>query len=132
MKKTIATILVFVFVICVCFSTTNTDAASKISKYTKIKTTTLVKYKKAYRENKTLKAEIKKLKENNAKLKSELKTKNEDLSSANSINSWVWMNLKSMGITYNKKVWTIPSEFPEKYIIDGATYIIERSTTNDQ
>ena len=39
------------------------------------------------------------------------------------------MNLKSMGISYNSKNWTIPESFPTSFIINGTTYTVTVPTT---
>ena len=129
MKRIISMFMVFVFVISVFTVSSSAMSIKAPQKYTKVKTTTLKKYKKAYKENVKLKKQIQSLQStSDAKdkvvisLKSQLAAKQEKLDSANSMNSWIWNNVKSMGISYKSKVWTIPSEFPEKFIIDGATY----------
>lgn len=144
MRKMIATIMVFIFVIGM--FTIPTSAMSKSGgKYVKVKKATYQKYKKAYKTNKkylneiyalqddieTREKQIEALKKQIADLQSkpdvsaELAQTKEELENQKSLNRWVWNNIYSMGISYDKKVWTIPAEFPEKYIIDGATYRVE-------
>lgn len=107
--------------LCLVFSlfTVTTSAAAKKSKYVKVKTATYKAYKKAYDENKKLKSQIKANQNTISNLK-------EELDSTNSMNRWVWSNIKSIGISYNGKNWTIPNEVPEKFIIDGVTYTVTK------
>lgn len=143
-KRFIATIMVFCLVFSL-FTVTSNAASKKKVKYVKVKSTTYQTYRKAYSQNKTLKNQIKS--KNNAiktknktisNLNTQLKNKNQqitklqgDLKSANSMNSWVWNNIKSIGLSYNNKNWTIPAEIPEKFIIDGVTYTVTREEPNN-
>lgn len=112
----------------------------KKKKYVKVKSATYQMYKRAYNENADLKAtianqqaEINNLRASNntealsaelTQAKADLAQAKADLESANSMNSWVWMNLKSLGITYNSKTWTIPSAYPESFMVDGVKYVV--------
>ena len=108
---TIMLALTLVFTSCAfsCF------AASSSTGYVKVKKATYMKYKKAYKENKKLKLTIQQQK---ATIESMQKTADDK----DSMNSWVWMNIKSMGLTYKDKTWTIPADIPEKFMINGTTY----------
>lgn len=117
-------------VLCLVFSlfTVTANAASKKKKvkYVKVKKATYQTYKKAYNENKVLKEQIESLQNRVAMKQTAYEDALEDAESANSMNRWVWSNLKSIGITYNGKNWTIPKEVPEKFIIDGVTYTVTK------
>lgn len=119
-----------IMVLCLVFSlfTVTANAASKKKKvkYVKVKKATYQTYKKAYNENKILKEQIEALQNRVAIKQTAYEDALEDAESANSMNRWVWGNLKSIGITYNGKNWTIPKEVPEKFIIDGVTYTVTK------
>lgn len=126
-KKMTAIIMVF----CLVFSlfTVPTSAIAKKAKYVKVKAATYKTYKKTYNENKRLKNQIRaknnaiSVHQNAVKQRDQrISELQEQLDSANSMNRWVWSNINSMGIDYNNKTWTIPSEMPEKFVIDGVTY----------
>lgn len=135
MKKFITLTITF----CMIFScfTVSSNAMTKIQKkYTKVKTTTYQKYKKAYKNQKSLKNKITKLEKQLANKQAayedamdqyelaleDAETTHDKLDSANSSNKWLWTNLKSMGIQYKNKVWTVPSELPTTFMIDGVKY----------
>lgn len=152
MKKLISITLVLCLVFSM-FTVTSSAMTKKASKYVKVKRTTYQTYKKAYTENPKLKKQISSLKSTikskdaeiarlNAEINKlnntpdqtdELKEVQEKLDSANSSNKWVWNNLRSLGITYKGKVWTIPAEYPEQFMIDGVIYKVNITggTTND-
>jgi uncharacterized protein YlxW (UPF0749 family) len=117
MKKKLITIFM-VFCLVFTVGSISTSAVAKVSQYTKVKTTTYVKYKKAYKE-------LKEIKKENKELKKELKTQKEKVKDQKSMNSWLWMNIKSLGISYNKKTWTIPASYPSQFMINGATYKVK-------
>ena len=135
MKKFISIILILCLVLgCL---TVPCSALSKKSKkkkkYVRVKSATYQMYKNAYNENADLRAtianqqaEINNLKASNntEALSAELAQAKADLESANSMNSWIWMNLKSLGITYKSKTWTIPSEYPASFMVDGVKYVV--------
>lgn len=132
-RRFIATIMVFCLVFSLFTVTSNAASKKKKVKYVKVKSTTYQTYKRAYSQNKTLKNQIKS-KDNAIKTKNtvianknkEIAKLKTDLDSANSMNRWVWSNINSMGIDYEKKTWTIPKEMPEKFVIDGVTYKVIR------
>lgn len=115
MKKFITILLTLTLILGAC--TASTFAASKGGAKIRVKKATYMKYKKAYKENKQLKITIDQQKKT---IESMQKTADDK----DSINSWVWMNIKSMGIKYNNKTWTIPSTLPDKFIINGTTYYV--------
>lgn len=128
MKKFI-TITLALCMILSCFTITSSAMAKKPKKYTKVKTATYQKYKQAYNENASLRAtiEAQQAEINNLRASdcsAELAQVKADLENANSMNRWVWSNLRSMGITYDSKTWTIPEAYPESYMIDGVKYIV--------
>ena len=82
-----------------------------------MKKSVYLKYKRAYTENVKLKKTIKQQKNTIKQLK-------ESTDDKNSMNSWLWMNVKSLGLSYSDKTWTVPNEFPEKFIINGTTYTV--------
>lgn len=103
---TIMLTLTLVFTSCAfsCF------ASSSSGSYVKVKKATYMKYKKAYKENK--------------KLKEAIKTLQEEADNKDSMNSWVWMNIKSIGLSYKDKTWTISKEIPDKFMVNGTTYYV--------
>lgn len=131
-------------VLCLVFSlfTVTANAASKKKKvkYIKVNKATYQIYKKAYTQNKSLNNQIKAKNNTINAMKKQLTSKNDqinelkrqlananaELDSVNSMNRWVWSNIKSIGITYSGKNWTIPKEVPEKFIIDGVTYTVTK------
>lgn len=124
MKRIISTLMIFVLVISVCILPVSA-MSSKTKKYTKVKTTELKKYKKAYKENKKLNNKIKAKNDEIKQLKKQLKEKNEKYKSEKSKNNWIWNNLWSIGINYGSKKWTIPKTICSKYMIDGVVYRAE-------
>lgn len=120
MKKfiTIAITACVIFAIIIS-ATATTHAASSSGSYIRVKKATYQKYKKAYNSNKKLKTQNEKLKTENKKLKEELENKD-------GLNSWIWMCIKSLGLSYKEKVWTTPSEYPSKFMINGAEYTVRR------
>ena len=121
-----------------CFTITSSAMTKKPKKYTKVKTATYQKYKKAYKNQKILKDKITDLEIQLAYKQADyedamdqyevaLETAEKlqtELDNANSMNRWVWSSLKSMGITYRSKTWTIPNTYPESFIIDGVKYVV--------
>lgn len=132
-RRFIAMIMVLCFVFSLFTVTANAASKKKKVKYVKVKKATYQTYKKAYNENKKLKKKIASL-EKRVAIKQiayedamdQYELALEDAESANSINRWVWSNLKSIGITYSGKNWNIPKEVPEKFIIDGVTYTVTK------
>lgn len=121
--KRITTIFIILVMIFSTFAVTS-NAASTTGSYVKVKKATYQKYKKAYKENPKLKKQIKQQKATVKSLRTSLSDTQADLEDANSMNSWLWMNIKSMGITYNSKNWTIPASYPSSFIINGSTYTV--------
>lgn len=125
-RRFIATIMVFCLVFSLFTVTSNAASKKKKAKYIKVNKATYQTYKKAYNENKSLKNQINSKDSTINALKKQLSDKDAELESANSMNRWVWSNINSMGIDYEKKTWTIPKEIPEKFVIDGVTYKVIR------
>lgn len=125
-RRFIATIMVFCLVFSLFTVTSNAASKKKKAKYVKIKKATYQTYKKAYNENKSLKNQLASKNSTLNAIKKQLDEKNAALESANSMNKWVWSNINSMGIDYEKKTWTIPKGMPEKFVIDGVTYKVIR------
>lgn len=98
-------------------------ASSSSTGYIKVKKATYLKYKKAYNESKKLKTQIK-------QLKNTIETMQKEADNKDSMNSWVWMNIKSIGLTYKDKTWTIPADIPEKFMINGTTYYVVKENKN--
>lgn len=121
--KRITTVFIILVMIFSTFAVTS-NAASTTGGYVKVKNATYQKYKKAYKENVKLKKQIKQQKNTIKALQTKLSNSNTDLEDAESMNSWLWMNIKSMGITYNSKNWTIPASYPSSFIINGSTYTV--------
>ena len=142
MKKfiTIAITACIVFAIIIS-ATATTHAASPAKKYIRIKQATYMKYKKAYNNQKKLnitikqqKNTIKQLEAKNAELEARLANlgPNEDideikhrLEQQSDINDWLWMSIRSLGISYENKTWTVPSTFPSTFMINGSSYKVQ-------
>ena len=145
MKRIISMIMVLCLVFSM-FTVTSSAMSKKTSKYIKVKRATYQKYKKAYNNQKNLKIEIQNLGEENYGLKrqvndltntvaakdEEIARLQEELEDQKSLNRWVWNNIYSLGLSYKGKVWTIPVEYPTKYIIDGATYTVQFEEVSDE
>lgn len=144
MKKIITTIIILAVIL-----GGFTVMPKAASKYIKVKAATYEKYKKAYKTNAKLKKTIANqksaldAKEKEIKrLKKELdlaKDENADiyelksqLESAKSMNQWVWSCIKSIGITYKDKTWSVPTELPTKFIVDGVTYKVVLTEGSDE
>lgn len=125
-RRFIATIMIFCLVFGLFTVTSNAASKKKKAKYVKVKKATYQTYEKAYNENKSLKNQLASKNNTINAIKKQLDEKNAELESANSMNRWVWSNINSMGIDYEKKTWTIPKEMPEKFVIDGVTYKVIR------
>ena len=138
MKRIISITLVLCLVFSM-FTVTSSAMSKKSGKYVKVKKATYQKYKKAYNNQKNLKVQIQKTGEENYGLKrqvnsltntvaakdQEIARLQEELEDQKSLNRWVWNNIYSLGLSYKDKVWTIPAKYPAKYMIDGATYIVQ-------
>lgn len=121
MKKFITIMLVFALA----FSTLTVStfaASSSGGKYIRVKKVTYQKYKKAYTNQKKLKLTIKQQK-NTIK---QLEARNEELEQQEAINDWLWMSINSLGISYESKTWTVPTEFPSTFMINGSKYTVRR------
>lgn len=146
MKKKFIVITMVLCLVFSLFTVTSSAATKKASKYTKVKTTTYQKYKKAYNNQKTLKKKINSL---NLKLANkqadyedaidqyeialeENEKLTKELNETKSMNKWLWNNIYSMGISYENKMWTIPAEFPQTFIIDGAKYKVVIETIEEE
>lgn len=114
MKKFI-TIILTVALLFGTFTISTFAASSSGTGYVKVKKSVYLKYKRAYNENVKLKKTIK-------QQKNTIKQLRESTDDKDSMNSWLWMNVKSLGLSYSDKTWTVPNEFPEKFIINGTTY----------
>lgn len=147
-KRIVATVLIFVFVFSCFIVPTNAMSIAKKKKkvkYIRVKKATYQTYKNAYNAtpglqrrinnlqttNRAKDQQITNLKKQIADLQSkpdqsaELAQVKEELENQKSLNRWVWNNIYSLGISYKGKVWTIPNEYPAKFIIDGATYTVQ-------
>lgn len=145
MKRIISMIMVLCLVFSM-FTVTSSAMSKKTSKYVKVKRATYQKYKKAYNNQKNLKIEIQNLEEENYNLKrqvndltntiaakdEEIARLQEELEDQKSLNRWVWNNIYSLRLSYKDKVWTIPAEYPTKYMIDGATYTVQYEEVSDE
>lgn len=129
MKKFITILLTLTLILGAC--TASTFAASKGGAKIRVKKATYMKYKKAYKENKELKIKVKQL-EKSLALKQmdyedamdQYEIAMEESDKLSSQNNWAWMCIKSMGLSYNNKTWTVPSTLPDKFIINGTTYYV--------
>lgn len=143
-RKFVSLALIFCFVLA-CFTLPCSAATKKKKKkYVKVKSATYQTYKKAYKENAQLRAKIRdqektinNLKNNNnvSQIAKELEKTKEELENQKSMNKWVWSNIKSMGISYNSKTWTIPEEYPTSFMVDGVKYVVvlpETETTGGE
>lgn len=140
MKKFITLTITLCLIISAFTVTTNAADNKKKAKYIKVKKATFQTYKKAYSENKKLKKKITQLEKalankqidyEDAMDQYELALENckkleTELASQKSSNQWIWNSVRSMGIYYKNKNWTIPAELPEKFIIDGVTYTVTK------
>lgn len=114
MKKfIITTIMVFCLVFSCSFTTVH--AASG---YVTVKASTLKEYKKAAKENKKLKTQL-------DKKTKQVKTYRENLEKEKSKSQWVWMQIYSLGLSYNDKKWSVPKTIPNKFMVNGVTYYAE-------
>lgn len=128
--------IVITMVLCLVFSlfTVTSSAMSKKPKYVKVKKATYQAYKKAYKNQKTLNNQIKKykaqisVKQNTIE---QLKKKNAELADQASMNKWLWNNVRSLGLSYKNKTWTIPAEYPQSFIIDGVKYQVVFETIEE-
>ena len=111
MKKLASIVLILIMM----FSTFAVTVNASSDEYVKVKKATYQKYKKAYKNQEKLKTKISDQKEQIKKLKKKLEDKD-------SMNSWLWMNVKSLGITYDSKTWTVPKTFPAQFMINGTFY----------
>lgn len=114
MKRIITIILTLTLVFSSCVISTFADSSTGTG-YVKVKKSVYLKYKRAYNENVKLKKTIK-------QQKNTIKQLRESADDKDSTNSWLWMNVKSLGLSYSDKTWTVPNEFPDKFIINGTTY----------
>lgn len=129
MKKFITILLTLTLILGAC--TASTFAASSGGAKIRVKKATYMKYKKAYKENKELKIKVKQL-EKSLALKQmdyedamdQYEIAMEESDKLSSQNSWAWTCIKSMGLKYNNKTWTVPSTLPDKFIINGTTYYV--------
>lgn len=131
MKK----IITMIVIIAVAFTFTMIPV-SAASKYVKVKKTT---YNKIKKQNKKYKKEIgdykatvsdavgtiNRLNKNLEEKEKELEKVKEELESQKSMNKWMWNSIYSMGMSYKGKVWTVPAEFPESFIMDGVKYTVK-------
>lgn len=78
-----------------------------------------------------LQAQVDSLSNENAVLKEQLNNVNSNddidelkhrLSQQEDINDWLWMSIKSLGISYSNKTWTVPTSFPTTFMINGTKY----------
>ena len=122
MKKRIVAILLIMGVLFSVSSLSVNAASKKSAKYVKIKKTTYQKYKKAYKENQKYLDEIFALQDDYEKIYQENANLKEELDKTKSQNSWIWNNVRSIGLSYSNKTWTIPSAIPESFIVDGVKY----------
>lgn len=147
-KRIVATVLIFVFVFSCFIVPTNAMSIAKKKKkvkYIRVKKATYQTYKNAYNSVPGLQQQINSLQasnqakdqqianltnqiaalQNKSDQSEELAQVKEELENQKSLNRWVWNNIYSLGISYKGKVWTIPSTYPEKFMIDGATYTVQ-------
>lgn len=133
MKNVYRTTIVLALITALAMSmVTVTSSAAAKEKTVKVKKATYKKYEKAYKELKKIKKENKKLKKKldscEATLDDSIDTIeriDKELESQKSMNQWVWSNIYSMGISYKKKVWTIPAEMPNSFMVDGVKYEVK-------
>lgn len=125
MKRIITIILTFTLIFS-SLAISTFAASSSGGKYIRVKKTTYQKYKKAYNEQKQLKKQLKTAKSQLNALRRENESLQNELEEKNGLNSWTWMSIKSLGLSYDNKEWTIPSEFPSTFMINGTTYTVRR------
>lgn len=125
--------IVITMVLCLVFSlfTVTSNAASKNKKYVKVKYTTYQTYKKAYLNQTKMNKQIKSLKQQVKTKQNTIDQQKKTLEDQKSMNKWLWNNIYSMGISYENKTWTIPAEFPQTFIIDGAKYKVVIETVEE-
>ncbi len=133
MKRIITIILTFTLI----FSSlaVSTFAASSTSGkgYVRVKRATYLKYKKAYKDQKKLKIKIRNLQKAIA-LKQmdyedamdQYEIAMEENEKLEGINNWLWMSINSLGLSYNNHIWTVPTEFPSSFMINGSKYTVRR------
>ena len=132
MKKLVTILLTFIMIFGTFAVTTNAYSGS--TEYVKIKKATYEKYKKAYKSQGKLKKQIRKL-EKKVALKQiayedamdQYDIAAEEYEKQKSLNSWLWMNVKSLGLSYSEKTWTVPASYPSSFMINGATYKVKEA-----
>ena len=148
MKRIITIILTFTLIFS-SLAISSFAASSSGGKYVKVKKATYLKYKKAYNEQKQLKKQLKiaksklkalqrendSLQNENEVLKDQLGNigPNDDidelkhrLEQQEDINDWLWMSINSLGLSYSNHIWTVPTEFPSSFMINGSKYTVRR------
>lgn len=99
-------------------------ASSSKGKTVKVKKATYQKYKKAYKENQDLKLIIAQQQATIDSMKASSDSLQKTIADKDSLNMWVWSCIKSLGLKYKDKTWTIPASYSDKFIINGTTYYV--------